>query len=110
MPAPNPPLVNDPALTDWATRSLKRTLGDGAVTTSRLLTVAEDFAYIARMVPSVYYWVGVTPAGKDPAIAPDNHSDLFYVDEAALPGALRSLLGLAVDYLQSPPRPDPASK
>ena len=109
MPAPNPPLVNDPALTDWATGSLKRTLGDGAVTTSRLLTVAEDFAYIARAVPSVYYWVGVTPAGQDPKVAPDNHSDLFYVDEAALPGAVRSLLGLAVDYLQSPP-PGPASK
>ncbi len=110
MPAPNPPLVNDPALTDWATQSLKRSLGDDAVTTSRLLTVAEDFAYIARAVPSVYYWVGVTPAGQDAAIAPDNHSDLFYVDETALPGALRSLLGLAVDYLQSPPRPEPASK
>jgi amidohydrolase len=110
MPAPNPPLVNDPALTDLATRSLKRTLGDGAVTTSRLLTVAEDFAYVARAVPSVYYWVGVTPAGQDPALAADNHSDLFYVDEAALPGAVRSLLHLAVDYLQSPPRPGPASR
>jgi amidohydrolase len=110
MPAPNPPLVNDPALTDWATASLKRTLGDGAVTTSRLLTVAEDFAYVARAVPSVYYWVGITPAGQDPALAADNHSDHFYVDETALPGAVRSLLHLAVDYLQSPPRPEPPSK
>jgi amidohydrolase len=110
LPAPNPPLVNDPALTDWATQSLKRTLGDGAVTTSRLLTVAEDFAYVAHAVPSVYYWVGVTPAGQDPALAADNHSELFYVDEAALPGAVRSLLHLAVDYLQSPPRPVPASR
>jgi amidohydrolase len=110
MPAPNPPLVNDPALTEWAMHSLERTLGDGAVTTSRLLTVAEDFAYVARAVPSVYYWVGITPAGQDPALAADNHSDLFYVDEAALPGAVRSLLHLAVDYLQSPPRPDPASR
>ena len=60
--------------------------------TSRLLTVAEDFAYIARAVPSVYWWVGVTPAAHDPAAAPDNHSDLFYVDEAASSSALRSLL------------------
>jgi len=110
MPAPNPPLVNDPALTGWATRSLERSLGADAVTTSRLLTVAEDFAYIARAVPSVYYWLGVTPGGQDPAAAPDNHSDRFYVDEAALPVAMRSLLGLAVDYLQSPSRPEPASR
>jgi amidohydrolase len=110
LPAPNPPLVNDPALTEWATRSLQRSLGESAVTTSRLLTVAEDFAHIARAVPSVYYWVGVTPMGTDPALAADNHSELFYVDEAALPVALGSLLKLAVDYLETPPRPVPDSR
>ncbi len=84
MPAPNPPVVNDPALTERVTRSLKRALGDDAVTTSRMLTVGEDFAYIARAVPSVYWWVGITPAGTDPAAAPDNHSEHFYVDEAGI--------------------------
>jgi metal-dependent amidase/aminoacylase/carboxypeptidase family protein len=69
--------------------------------TSRLLTVGEDFAYIARAVPSVYWWVGVTPAGTDPATAPDNHSDRFFVDEAGIQVGLRSLLHVAVDYLQS---------
>jgi amidohydrolase len=103
MPAPNPPLVNDPALTEWATGSLLKSLGEGAVKTSRLLTVAEDFAHVARAVPSVYYWVGVTPAGEDPAAAPDNHSERFYVDEAGIQVALKSLLRLAVDYLESPP-------
>jgi amidohydrolase len=102
MPAPNPPVVNDTALTEWATHSLKRTLGDDAVKTSRLLTVGEDFAYIARAVPSVYYWVGITPPGQDPLTAPDNHSDRFYVDEAGMQVALKSLLHLAVDYLQAP--------
>jgi amidohydrolase len=100
MPAPNPPLVNDPALTDWAIGSLARSLGEGNVKTSRLLTVGEDFAYVARTVPSVYYWVGITPAGQDPAQAADNHSDMFFVDEAGIQVGLRSLLHLAVDYLQ----------
>jgi amidohydrolase len=100
MPAPNPVLENDPGLTEMAVASLKRALGPDAVQTSSLLTVAEDFAYISRAIPSVYWWVGITPPGKDPKTAPDNHSDFFYVDEDGLSVALRSLLHVAVDYLQ----------
>ncbi len=59
-------------------------------------------------MPSVYWWVGVTPASQDPASAPDNHSDLFYVDEAGIQVGLRSLLHVAVDYLQAPAgQPEP---
>ncbi|MGQ0383541.1 MAG: amidohydrolase [Gammaproteobacteria bacterium] len=101
MPAPNPPLENHPALADWAAETLRRALGDGAVTPGSLLTVAEDFAHISRRVPSVYWWVGVTPPGRDPATAPVNHSDLFYVDEDGLAVGLRSLLHVAVDYLST---------
>ena len=103
-PAPNPPLVNDPALTERVTQSLQRGLGDDAVKTSRMLTVGEDFAHIARAVPSVYWWVGITPAGTDPAEAPDNHSERFFVDEAGIQVGLRSLLHVAVDYLQAGPK------
>ena len=101
MPAPNPVLENDPALTERAAATLRRTLGEDAVTTSTLLTVAEDYAHIARRVPSVYWWVGVTPKDRDAATAPDNHSDLFYVDEDGIAVGLRSLLHVAVDYLST---------
>ena len=60
-------------------------------------------------MPSVFYFVGVTPKGQDPATAPDNHSDLFYLDEDALEVGLRTLLHVAVDYLEAP-RPDSPSK
>jgi amidohydrolase len=103
MPAPNPPLVNDTALTERVTQSLQRALGGDAVKMSRMLTVGEDFAHIARAVPSVYWWVGITPAGTDPAKAPDNHSEQFFVDEAGIQVGLRSLLHVAVDYLQTRP-------
>jgi amidohydrolase len=104
MPAPNPVLVNDPELTRTATASLERAFGPDAVQESSLLTVAEDYALIARAVPSVYWWVGITPASQDRAAAPDNHSDRFYVDEAGIQFGLRSLLHVAVDYLQAPAR------
>ncbi|MGH8251409.1 MAG: amidohydrolase [Steroidobacteraceae bacterium] len=100
MPAPNPVLENDPALTERVTASLKGAFGTDAVTTPALLTVAEDFAYISRAIPSVYWWVGVTPPDKDPKTAPDNHSDYFFVDEDGISVGLRSLLHVAVDYLQ----------
>ncbi len=101
MPAPNPVLENDAALTERAAASLRAVLGDDAVETSNLLTVAEDFAHISQRVPSFYYWMGVTPPGQDAATAPDNHSDLFYVDEAALSVGMRTMLRIAVDYLQA---------
>jgi amidohydrolase len=101
VPAPNPVLVNDPALTERAMASLAGVVGKNAVHTVGLQTVGEDFAYVARALPSVFFFVGVTPPGQDPATAPDNHSDLFYVDEGALEIGLRSLLRVAVDYLQS---------
>lgn len=99
MPAPNPVLENDPALAERAAATLRRTLGEDAVETSGLLTVAEDFAHITRRIPSVYWWVGVTSPDRDAATAPDNHSDLFYVDEDGIAVGLRSLLHVAVDYL-----------
>ena len=101
MPAPNPVLINDLALTARVTESLRAVLGADAVKTSGLLTVAEDFAHIAKAVPSAYYWVGVTPPGQDAKSAPDNHSDLFYVDEAGITVAMRTLLHVAIDYLQA---------
>ncbi len=62
--------------------------------------VRHEMGAIALAVPSVYWWVGVTPAGTDAAAAPDNHSDAFFVDEAGMQVGLRSLLHVAVDYLQ----------
>jgi amidohydrolase len=109
MPAPNPVLVNDPALTERVMPSLAGVVGRDAVRTVGLQTVAEDFAYVARAVPSVFFFVGVTPTGQDPSTAPDNHSDLFFVDEAALEVGLRAMLRVAVDYLESP-RPDSPSR
>lgn len=115
MPAPNPVTVNDPALAERALASLRAEFGEEHVRVTPMQTIAEDFAYIARVVPSAYFWVGVTPPGQDPLKAPDNHSDLFYVDESALSVGLRAMLRVAVDYLQGPDggpaaRPEPPSR
>ncbi len=110
MPAPNPVLANDPALSERAMESLRAVVGVEGVKTIGLQTIAEDFGYFSQQVPGVYFWVGITPPSQDAARAPDNHSDYFFVDESGLAVGLRSLLRVAVDYLQSPPRPDSPSK
>ena len=46
--------------------------------------------------------LGAPPKGQDVTKAPSNHSPEFYLDEAALPLAVRALTATAVDYLTKP--------
>jgi amidohydrolase len=98
--APNPPVINDPALTQQALPSLERVAGKGNVRTISLQTTAEDFSYYGQQVPSLFFWVGITPRERDADKAPYNHSPLFYVDEAGIGVGLRAMLAVATDYLQ----------
>jgi len=95
----NPVTYNDPELTARVLPSLRKIAGEANVKEIPLITGAEDFAYFAQTVPSVFFFVGVTPKGTDPATAPANHSPLFYIDETAIPLATRALAQVAVDYL-----------
>ena len=62
---------------------------------------AEDFAYYAREVPSMFWFVGATAPGIDPITAPGNHSPLFVLVEASLDVGFRSMLQVALDYLHA---------
>jgi len=97
-PYSNPVTYNNPALTAKMLPSLRKVPG-AKVQEIALITGAEDFAYFAQTVPSLFFMVGSTPAGTDASTAPANHSPLFYLDEAALPIATRALTQVAVDYL-----------
>jgi len=96
-----PPVINDPLLTQRMLPSLQRVAGKQNVRTIGLQTTAEDFAFYGAQVPSLFFWVGITPPDRDPATAPFNHSPLFFVDESGMNLGMRALLAVAVDYLQS---------
>jgi metal-dependent amidase/aminoacylase/carboxypeptidase family protein len=102
--APNPPVINDPALTQQSLPSLERVVGKANVRTINLQTTAEDFSYYGQRVPSLFFWVGITPRDRDPDKVAYNHSPLFYVDEPGIAVGMRALLAVATDYLQKPPR------
>jgi amidohydrolase len=95
-----PVTYNDPTLTDWGTASLKDGLDTQRVTEVRPVMGAEDFSYLAQVVPGMFFFLGITPPEEDPLKAPANHSPLFHVHEPALKYGVRALSYLAIDYLR----------
>jgi amidohydrolase len=101
MSVGNPVTYNNPELTSLVVPSLKRSAGDANVIGIPLETGAEDFAYFAQKVPSFFFFVGITPKDKSPAMVPVNHSPLFFIDESGIPVGTHAFAQLAVDYLQA---------
>ena len=95
-----PVTVNDPALTERMAATLQRVVGAGQVKVAKQTTTAEDFSLYEQKVPGMFFFLGITPKGTDPAAAAPNHSPRFFVDEAALLPGIRAMANLAVDYLQ----------
>ena len=95
-----PVTYNDPALTRWGTQSLGDGVGAERVTESRPVMGAEDFSLLAKVVPGMFFFLGVTPPDEDPRQAPANHSPLFHIHEPALKYGVRGLAYLAIDYLR----------
>jgi amidohydrolase len=89
---------NDPELTQKMLPSLRRV---ASVKEMNLITGAEDFSFYQQKVPGLFFFIGSTPADQDPATAPANHSDFFFVDEKSIAVAVRSLTQVAVDFLES---------
>ena len=97
----NPVNRNDPALTTRVRASLEKALGKDHVIDAQRWTASEDFPHlgIGAHAPSVYFFVGVTPPGTDPATAPSNHSPKFFLDEASLAVGTEAMLQAALDFL-----------
>jgi amidohydrolase len=62
---------------------------------------SDDFPHYTAgtQVPSVFFFVGSTAAGIDPATAPTNHSPKFLLDEGSLPVGTEAMLQAALDFL-----------
>jgi amidohydrolase len=97
----NPVTLNDAALTEQMIPSLRRA-ANNRFYTPRTSMGAEDFAKYQELVPGMFFILGITPKGTDPAKAPANHSPYFFVDESALPVGVRAMAFVAVDYLRNP--------
>jgi amidohydrolase len=97
-----PVTANDPALTAKMLPTLRRVAGAENVTEVTAHTASEDFSRFALRAPSLFVFMGVTPADQDWKTAPTNHSPRFEADEKALPTGVRTMAALAIDYLSLP--------
>jgi amidohydrolase len=95
-----PVTINDPVLTASMVPTLQRVAGDGLQLVPKV-TGSEDFSFFQRVVPGLFIFLGVTPAGADPKKAAPNHSPRFFVDESGLLLGVRALAHLACDYLEA---------
>ncbi len=95
----NPVTFNDPSLTTRVLPSLQRAVGAQNVMEGRPTTTAEDFSLYQKKVPGVFFFLGITPPGTDPAKVAPNHSPRFFADEKALLPGMRALGMVALDYL-----------
>ena len=63
-------------------------------------TVAEDFSYLSQEVPGVFYHLGGSKDGVDPATSPPNHSPEFDVNESILPLGVKTHVLSALRFLE----------
>ena len=62
--------------------------------------MAEDFSYFQGEIPGVFYHLGGSKDGVDPATSPPNHSPEFDVNESILPLGVRAHVMTAVRFLE----------
>ena len=90
------------AASAWIAAPLREAAGEEKVDPARRPTmVSEDFSYFQEKVPGVFYHLGGTPYGTDPASAAPNHSPYFMVDESILPLGVRTHVFTALRYLEA---------
>jgi amidohydrolase len=100
-----PVTVNDAQLTEAMLPTLERVAGKAQVMVVPKVTGSEDFSFYQNVVPGLFFFVGVTPADRDPRTAAPNHSPLFFIDESGLALGVRALAHAACDFLETPPAP-----
>jgi len=96
-----PVTVNDPALTEAMLPTLQRVAGADKVQFVPKVTGSEDFSYFQKLIPGLFFFVGVTRPETDPAKAAPNHSPRFHADERGLLLGMRALAHLTCDWLEA---------
>ena len=89
-----PPVVNDTSATALFTAAVRLALGTGAAVPTLQSLGGEDFAWYLDHVPGSMARLGVKPPGQEHPY--DLHQASFDVDEAALPIAVKVLVGVAL--------------
>ncbi|MEO7008296.1 MAG: amidohydrolase [Caldimonas sp.] len=96
-----PVTVNDPELTAAMVPTLGRVAGAGQLLLVPKVMGSEDFSFFQKVVPGLFFFVGVVPPGTAPDQAAPNHSPRFHPDEGGLVLGVRALAHLTCDFLEA---------
>ena len=96
-----PVTVNDPALTEAMAPTLARVAGADKAQVVPKVMGSEDFSFFQRVVPGLFFFLGVVPEGTDPKDVAPNHSPRFFIDEKSLVVGVRALSHVACDFLEA---------
>ena len=77
-----PALRNDPEVNDWMREATRDLLGKEAIIEAEFGMGAEDFAYMAEAAPGAMFMLG---AAVPDGLRRNHHTDIFDIDEKALP-------------------------
>ncbi len=95
-----PVVYNDPALTARMVPVLERVAGRDRLMLMPPFTAGEDFALYQEKLPGLFFFLGTSAPGADPAKAVPNHSPYFTVDDTALVVGVRALASMAIAFLE----------
>jgi len=90
-----PPVVNDPGVTGLVREVAEGIAGGRSLREGGLMMEAEDFAFLARVAPGTFFWLGAAPA--EPR---NHHHPRFDIDESVLPLGSAVLAGAAMRLLE----------
>ena len=94
-----PVTMNDKTLTKLMQPTLAKVVGDSKLhVLENNSSASEDFAYYGELMPSLFVFVGATPADQDMSKAAQNHNPLFIVDDATLKTGVESHIRFVMDY------------
>ncbi len=94
-----PAVWNDPELGRRSLPSLARSVGEENLVEMAPRMGGEDFAYYAQEVPGFFISLGVR--NEEVGAVYPLHTPKFTIDEEALPVGVRTLVLMALDYLQA---------
>jgi amidohydrolase len=73
--------------------------GEGNVILMKPTTGGEDFAFYAREIPGMFFFLGGMKPGTNPAEAPPHHTPDFRVEDSSMPLGVKTICYLALDYM-----------
>lgn len=95
-----PVTINDPGFAAFVMDTARGLIGpDKVVELAAPIMGAEDFSYVLQQIPGAMAFVGARPDGQDPAIAPQNHSNLVVFDEPAMAVGVALYAAVAIRHL-----------